>query len=153
MRNTNPKTIFVIFLVAYAVVLLKLIVFKYPPGMVFDVTSSYYGNYVPFKTIVPYLSGEPSWAIAIRNLAGNILPFVPVGLIAPFLYRPLTWKYVLGVAILFAVAIEGVQVIFRTGIFDVDDILLNILGIVIGYSAFIGAEWIVRNVFKRNPDF
>lgn len=151
MRGTNFKTILVIFLVAYIAILIKLIVFKYPPGMVFDVTSA---NYMPFNTIVPYLGGEPTWAIALRNLAGNIAPFVPLGLIAPFLYHPLTWKRILGAAAAFALALEGVQLILQKGIFDVDDILLNVLGIVLGYSVFIGVERITRHVLNnRNQGF
>lgn len=145
IKNVDNKTLLVaVFLLAYIAILLKLIVFKYPPGMIFDVTSSYYGNYIPFKTILPYLSGEPSWTIAILNLAGNIVPFLPLGLIAPFLYRPLTWKHVLAVSIFFAVAIEGVQMIFRMGIFDVDDILLNVLGITLGYVLFVVCLHITR---------
>lgn len=131
----NAKTIFVAgILVAYIAILVKLIVFKYSPGMVFDMAI---GNYLPFKTILPYLTGEPTWTVAIRNLVGNIVPFIPLGLIAPFLYRPLTWKYLLAVAIVFAGTIEGMQVILRTGIFDIDDILLNAFGILIGYILFV----------------
>jgi glycopeptide antibiotics resistance protein len=141
MEIKHVKTILAAgILIAYIAILLKLIVFKYSPGMVFDVTSDYYGNYLPFKTILSYLSGEPTWAIAIRNLAGNIFPFIPLGLIAPFLYRPLTWKQVFIVALAFGFLIEIVQVVLRTGIFDVDDILLNTLGAVIGYVLFVAGE-------------
>ncbi|MDO8435077.1 MAG: VanZ family protein, partial [bacterium] len=66
-----------ILFVAYLMVLVKLIVFKYPPGMSFDAVA---GNYIPFKTILPYLTGEPTWTVAIRNLAGNVIPFIPIGL-------------------------------------------------------------------------
>jgi glycopeptide antibiotics resistance protein len=136
MKNTKAILIAGI-LVAYIAILVKLIVFKYPPGMMFDVASA---NYVPFKTILPYLTGEPTWTVAIRNLVGNIVPFVSLGLLAPLLYRSLMWWHVLVAAVGFAVVIEGMQVILRTGIFDIDDILLNALGGVLGWALFIAAK-------------
>ena len=152
IKNIDNKTLFAaVLLVAYLAILLKLLIFKYPPGMVFDVTSSYYGNYMPFKTILPYLSGEPTWNVAIRNLAGNIIPFIPLGFFAPILYRALTWKHIFAIALAFSLAIEGTQVVLRTGIFDVDDILLNVLGIVLGYCAFIGVKRIVRHILNKGP--
>ena len=100
-------------------------------------------NFVPFKTILPYLLGYNGWIIAGINLVGNIVPLVPIGFLVPFVYRNMTWKKSLVLAAATGLAIEGMQVVFRVGIFDIDDLILNGLGVMIGYGVFtILAKWI-----------
>lgn len=122
-------------LVAYLILLVKLIVFKYPSSMVFDVAD---GNYVPFKTIVPYLRGQPTWIVAIYNIGGNIVSFIPLGFFVPVFYRrPPMLKQVLIFAFLLSLALEVMQAFLRVGVFDIDDIILNVLGAVVGYGVFV----------------
>lgn len=93
-------------------------------------------NFLPFKTIVPYLLGDGGWIIAGINLVGNIAPLVPIGFLAPFVCRNMTWKKSLVLAVASGLAIEGMQVLFHVGIFDIDDVLLNALGVMVGYWIF-----------------
>jgi len=58
MKN---KLLFII-LALYLVLIVRLIVFKYPPGVTFSTANA---NLIPFKTILGYLTGEPTWKIAI----------------------------------------------------------------------------------------
>lgn len=134
----------IILSIAYIALLLKIIVFKYPSGMVFRIAE---GNFVPFKTILMYLNGYPTWIVAKNNLIGNIAPFVPLGLFLPFLSKhSLRFRTVTGIALAVGVAIEITQLLFRTGVFDVDDIILNALGIVVGYGVYIFITTIFRNL-------
>src|SRR5713226_2386456 len=160
--NKNTKTLLAaLFLVAYLAVLLKFMVSTHhvpscmglpgigppgmgPPGMgppgggvVHGVLKIVRSNYVPFKTILPYLRGYPTWIDAIRNLLGNIILFMPLGFLLPLLYRPISWKSVLGIAVAFSLCIETLQLVLRAGIFDVDDILFNTLGVMLGYLVFL----------------
>jgi glycopeptide antibiotics resistance protein len=48
----------------------------------------------------------------------------------------MTWKKTLALAIATGLAIEGMQEVLHVGIFDIDDVILNGLGVVIGYWAF-----------------
>lgn len=122
----------------YLLLLVKLIVFKYPidsitinPGLAFS-----NGSYVPFRTILGYLGGEPTWRVAIYNLLGNVLLFVPLGIFLPSLWRNITWKGMLAVALGFSVTLEIFQLFF-IGTPDVDDVILNSLGAILGYGAFL----------------
>ncbi len=63
---------------AYLAILLKVIVFKYPSV---HFLPEY--NFIPFKTILPYLTGYPTWIVARDNLLGNIVTFIPLGILAP----------------------------------------------------------------------
>jgi cytoskeletal protein CcmA (bactofilin family) len=48
----------------------------------------------------------------------------------------------LAVAVAYGLAIEGMQVLLRVGIFDIDDVILNGLGVMIGYGAYrLVARW------------
>lgn len=90
-------------------------------------------NFVPFRTIWPYLFGYKGWIIAGVNLVGNVAALVPVGLLIPLTSRNTSWKRAALFAILAGAAIEGAQVVLRTGIFDIDDLILNGLGVMVGY--------------------
>lgn len=90
-------------------------------------------NLVPFHTILPQLQGRGNRLMSTVNLLGNVLPFVPVGLLAPFAFRRMTWAKGLLLAVGTGLLMEALEVVFRVGIFDVDDILLNGLGVSVGY--------------------
>jgi glycopeptide antibiotics resistance protein len=71
------------------------------------------------------------------NILGNIAAFMPFGFMLPLLsvkYRSFIYVALLG--ILFSLAVEGLQMLMKVGIFDVDDILLNGLGVILGYICY-----------------
>ena len=130
-------------LVMYSATLIKIVVFKDIPlirigSLMINFGGSHEGpaNLLPFKTIVPYLLGEKGWIIAGINLVGNIVLLVPIGFLVPFVYRNMTWKKSLGLAVAAGFAIEGMQAVLRVGIFDIDDVILNGLGVMVGHWAF-----------------
>ena len=45
-------------------------------------------------------------------------------------------------------AAEGAQLLFRVGSFDIDDIILNLLGVLIGYAAFKAAFPVYKSMKK-----
>ena len=131
------------FLIAYSAILIKVMVFKDMPlirigplRFNFGGTQEGPANLIPFKTILPYLLGEKGFMIAAINLVGNIVLLVPIGLIVPLVFRNITWKKSLAVALAAGFAIEGMQALLHVGIFDIDDVLLNALGVMVGYWAF-----------------
>jgi glycopeptide antibiotics resistance protein len=130
-------------LIAYSALLIRTVVFKAIPmvhlghlRLKFDHTHTGPGNFTPFKSIWPSLSGQSNHLIATVNLVGNIVPFMPVGFLAPLIYRRMTWHRSLILAIATGLTMEIMEVVFRVGIFDVDDILLNAFGVMMGYWAF-----------------
>jgi glycopeptide antibiotics resistance protein len=145
-------------LIAYCAILVKVMVFKDIPtirvgGLMLNFAGTNAGhapNFVPFKTIVPYLLGFKGWIIAGVNLVGNIALLVPIGLLAPFVYRSMTWKASLALGVAAALCIEVMQTVLVVGIFDIDDVILNALGVMIGYAAFaLLAQWIRSRNYKK----
>src|SRR5688500_13372635 len=105
-------------LIAYSAVLIKVMVYKDVPMIRIGSLMIYFGgsqtgpaNLVPFKTILVYLLGEKGLMIGGINLVGNIVLLMPVGFLVPLIFRNITWKKTLAVAVAFGFAIEGLQVV------------------------------------------
>ena len=130
--------------VMYLAVLMKLLIFRQGAMCLGG------GNFVPLKTIFNYLDDVPTLGIALRNLGGNIMIFVPLGFFIPLLHRTSKWKTVLVVALVVSLTFEIIQGVFKVGIFDVDDILLNALGTMIGFWVFVCIKSVV---LKRQTSF
>jgi glycopeptide antibiotics resistance protein len=72
--------------------------------------------------------------ITIRNIIGNILLFLPWGVLAPLLfYKIQTIKKVIVCAAIISLCIEMAQFVFVVGVTDVDDVILNTLGALLGF--------------------
>lgn len=82
------------------------------------------------------------------NLAGNVVLFVPEGVLLPALFRPLRKKWrcllVFGAAV---ILVELLQLLLRVGSCDIDDLMLNCLGAGIGFSA-----WKKIDCKEKKPD-
>lgn len=78
-----------------------------------------------------------SLALIFKNVIGNMLLFLPFGLLLPLLSKP-AGRYPLLIlsAFLFSLFIESSQYLFASRIFDIDDMWLNITGAVIGRMIF-----------------
>lgn len=143
MKN---KLLFIV-LVSYLILILRLIVFKYPPGVTFSVANA---NLIPFKTILGYLAGEPTWKIATCNLLGNVIVLVPFGFLLAVLYQKIRWNRVLLMGMFTGTILELLQVIFKSGILDIDDIILNSMGVVIGYLLFVFIYGVFKKYYKKD---
>lgn len=73
----------------------------------------------------------------LLNIIGNIAMFIPGGIILPVLYKKLDrfWK-VTAAGALISLCIELLQLPFRTRATDIDDLILNTLGAMIGYGIY-----------------
>ena len=142
MKIIFKITLFLI-LCLYLAILSKLILFKYIPlteiinhfNFTYDEYHWRSNNFVPFKTINFYLFlADINLDIRIENLAGNIIGFMPFGFILPLLARKfqklstVTWA-----TFCLSLTFELLQLIFEFGSFDVDDLILNTAGGILGY--------------------
>lgn len=76
----------------------------------------------------------------------NILLCIPLGYLLPFVFAKLKGWHVLLIAFLCSVLTEGVQLVFRLGWFEFDDIINNTLGAVIGLVMYL---CIIRPLAKQ----
>ncbi|NEZ77239.1 VanZ family protein [Clostridium botulinum] len=105
-----------------------------------------YAQLVPFITIKEFIFESPSYLITIKNLLGNIIIFFPLGFLIPSVFLRLNnWKKVFIVVFFSSLLIELIQLITGLGFFDVDDLILNTLGGMIGYYIY---KLVTVNVLK-----
>ncbi len=90
-------------------------------------------NAIPFTTIRIYLAHLDS-AFWVSQFAGNLILLLPLGLFGPIALPWLSrWWRVLLVALLFSASIEFAQLFIRDRSADVDDVMLNVIGALLGY--------------------
>ena len=94
-------------------------------------------------SLIPFLSyfniAENSYLreVVMINLL-NILLFVPIGLLAGFGFRTITWKGVALFGFCFSVLIELLQFTLKRGLCEVDDVIHNVVGCMLGYGLYRG---------------
>ena len=89
-------------------------------------------NLVPFRTIFIYLRNLPS-GFAVYNLFGNIIPFIPLGYFISLYFNKSMFIKIIFIFSFILFLIEFIQFIFLIGFFDIDDFILNFIGLIIGY--------------------
>ena len=112
-------------------------------------------NLVPFQTVRDYIhySSDIGFLRWFSNLAGNMLIFLPLGLYLPVLFsRMRKLAHALSVIIAVSIFLEVLQYLLGTGSTDIDDLLLNTLGGLLGfglYSWIAGSGVTARTVMIR----
>lgn len=125
-------------IILWAALLLKLAVLRAHPVAL---PASY--NLVPLKSIAQYTRGYPrNDTIRVINLYGNIGVFMPFGLITPVLRRKWSgFKTAFLVSAAFSLLLETLQFITGQGVADIDDLLLNVSGGLLGYGLYCLVVW------------
>ena len=99
-------------------------------------------NLTPFV----YLFDYPSAKDALLNLIGNTAMFIPLGIVWPAVFQKLDthWK-VIGAGIGVSLCIEILQLPFYGRTTDIDDLILNSTGFLVGYGIWL----LVKKIKKR----
>lgn len=124
-------------LLIYILLASYLLIFKYvSPMVLFDANRYAFRsiNPVPFGTISGYLSGSlnVSQTVVISNVIGNTVVFIPLGILLSLFRKDkrittnLLWVFFI------SLSVEIIQYMFRLGASDIDDLILNSLGGLIG---------------------
>ena len=93
-------------------------------------------NLIPFKSIYGSLT-HFYYMVPLRNIGGNILLFMPLGFVLPLRYKlNKLWK-VMFIGFFISLTVEVVQLFTSIRSFDVDDLILNTLGTIIGFVIFL----------------
>lgn len=101
-----------------------------------DGYENYRYNLVPFleiKRFIKYYEYIDFLSVVI-NLLGNIVAFMPFGaLIRWVVNRKTRWYQATAYTFLFSLCVELLQLVAKVGVFDVDDLILNTLGGLMGF--------------------
>ncbi len=150
MKLLNRIIVLVLF-VFYMYALLRIILFKFrwrdmdfllhqlqrnvenPDILMYQLQRA---NLIPLKTIFINIQSLSGWH-DLSNLVGNIVAFIPFGMFLLLLFKNkrISFIGVLALSLSLSLYLECLQVVFSLGIFDVDDLILNTFGGLLGFGA------------------
>lgn len=136
----------------YLLALAYFLFFSETYGRVVIGEGEYHYNLIPFQEIRRFWIyreqvGTFAW---VSNLLGNVIGFLPFGFILPVILRNFRsfWSIMFG-GFLFSLLVETIQLVTKVGCFDVDDLILNTLGAILGYLAFMLCDKIRRMYYGK----
>lgn len=95
--------------------------------------SSY--NLIPFKSIGEIMAYGSTYSIII-NIFGNLFVFMPIEYFLIELFNKKKFLINLLISFIVILAIELIQYIFKVGVFDIDDIILSLFGMMVFYICY-----------------
>ncbi len=119
------KEIITLAFIVYILCLFQVVTFQ---------DNSYSGgnNLVPFREIFRYNFGS---RLFLKNVLGNVLMFLPYGFFASYFLKEKKVFPIILLTIVASITIETTQLMIGR-VFDVDDIMLNILGGILGHYLY-----------------
>ena len=115
-------------------VLVRIVLFKQAP--LYNLLSAAGSSvrtisFIPFKSLYDMAISGTSIIRIIENILGNIAIFIPFGLLLPIIKKGRSQKVILyGLAA--SILLEIIQYAFALGSSDIDDLLFNTSGVMIG---------------------
>ena len=97
-----------------------------------DVSSVHGVNVTLFKELTRYQIGS---RLFIRNIIGNILMFIPFGFFTSYYLKLDKKRIIFYITMVVSIVIELIQLKIGRA-FDVDDIILNVVGSLLGYFMY-----------------
>lgn len=136
--KTNNKP-FVLYkeLISLCFVIYALLLFELVTSTDFN---SFSNNFIPFKEIFRY---RMSSVLFYRNVIGNVILFLPFGFFVSYYCKLNKYYYNLLVIFITSFSIELIQSMIGRS-FDIDDIILNVIGGYLGYVIYILSGKILR---------
>ena len=83
------------------------------------------------------------------NVIGNTAMFIPLGIVWPSVFKKLdTHKKVIAAGVGYSLCIEILQLPFYDRVTDIDDLILNSLGYLIGYGLYLLVKTIKNRLHR-----
>ena len=102
-------------------------------------------NFIPFKEILRYSIGS---SLFYKNVLGNMVMFVPFGFFVSYFLKLEKLYGITLITLLTSVTIEITQLLIGR-VFDVDDLLLNLIGGIVGFLIY----KLIHNMRIKLPNF
>ena len=142
----------VVFLIIYLLILAYVCFLSERFGRA-EVQKTYHINLIPFHEMIRFYTYRENLGMEafVINMFGNVAAFIPFGFILPILRwnRRKGLKYTVMMTFCLSLTVESIQLLCRVGAFDVDDLILNTLGGVVGYMIFCLMNRIRRCLFGK----
>ena len=91
-------------------------------------------RFLPLVSTILFVQNTTSWESIIINLLGNIIMFIPFGFLGWLNAKYFSFKKLIVDFLSALIIVEALQYLTRLGVFDIDDLALNSLGVWIGFQ-------------------
>jgi len=88
----------------------------------------------PIISTVWFIQETISWFDIIKIVLGNVVMFTPFGFLGWIFPQLNNWKNLIITFVSVIVIVEALQYFSRLGVFDVDDVILNTFGVLLGWQ-------------------
>lgn len=128
----------------YAMVLLGVTIFK--DGYLYLNLNKKVINVIPLReTILMFMGNPMGFKNSLYNVVGNIAAFIPLGIFIKLLNRKYKFLKVVFIGFLVSLSLEIGQYFTVFNICDIDDVIFNTLGIIVGFYVY---KYIEKNKIK-----
>ena len=137
-NRKKSRTVAGILFLIYFFVLFYFLFFSEEMGRTYS-ERVYHYNLVPFKEIGRFIRDRNVLGrkAVVLNLVGNVVAFMPFGAFLPiFSVRCRRILCTVWYSFELSLVVELLQLIFKVGSFDVDDLLLNTVGGMLGFLVY-----------------
>jgi len=97
---------------------------------------------MPMVSTFSFIKETILWKTIIINVFGNIIMFTPFGFLGIFFPKLNDFKILIINFLSAIIIVESLQYFTRLGVFDIDDVILNTVGVAIGF--WIYKKWASR---------
>ena len=124
------KKIYRIFILPYTIFLLYLMFL----GFGREQHEANIVRLLPLVSTILFVQNTTSWESIIINLLGNIIMFIPFGFLGWLNVKYFSFKRLIVDFLSVLIIVEALQYLTRLGVFDIDDLALNSIGVWIGFQ-------------------
>ncbi len=153
--NSILKIIIYIIFFIYLLLLIKILLFKYVSiiSLFKNIFSNSLDgfksiNLIPFKSIFEFVKMifTKNFLRGFNNLIGNVLIFAPLGYFLPLLFKNFKkLKNTILFSLVISLLFEICQYVLYLGSADIDDIILNVCGTIVGFLFYKIISKITKN--------
>lgn len=144
--NKKNRLVAGIIFLGYLIVLFYFLFFAESMGRT-DTDRAYQYNLIPFREMLRFIKYRKTLGMyaVLLNIVGNVVAFIPFGVFLPMVAVKCRsfWRTAL-YSLELSLLAELWQLVFRVGCFDVDDLMLNTLGGMVGFGLYAWMAWMGR---------
>lgn len=134
-KPTQVNSLSKIVLAVYLLMLLWLVLFKFS----FDILFVLEEHQARSLNVIPF-TGH------LREMIDNLIVFIPFGLLLSINFKQITFWQKLAIVSFFSLTIETIQFILAIGVTDITDVIMNVLGGLVGLMLYAFGEKRVDSV-------
>jgi len=129
-KGTGMKRLLCVIFAIYILTVLRITVFRQAT------LAEYQYNFTLFKDLISVYNNSGTLRF-LYLFAGNLIWFAPLGFFLPVILKKNKPQVIILCGFCFSLVIELCQLVFKKGVCELDDLILNTAGTAVGYGIYV----------------